>query len=150
MLTLILSGATVFSSAQSVVGSWKKTGEMLIAGNGKTSDAFKMLVKHMPCYANVVYIFSADGKMDEHAKDCAAYLQKQIANQMKNSRWKMAGDRLIMDVSDKSAPVLHGEYKVEFAGPNKMVWTFDYSENPNVPNIAKVKQMKTTYERTTE
>ena len=144
---MILSGVAAIANAQSIVGSWKKTDEVLTKENGRTSNSFNMLVKNMPCFANIVYIFSAGGKMDEQAKDCAPFLQKQVASQIKNSRWAMSGKKLIMDVADKSSPVQHAEYEVEFIGQNEMIWTFVYADNPGVPNITKAKQMKTTYIR---
>jgi hypothetical protein len=147
LLTVVFVSITAFSNAQSVVGSWKKTNEVMVKENGKTTDAFKLLVKNLPCFASIVYTFSADGKMSEQAKDCSIQLQKQIANQQKNVRWKMKGDRLVLDVSDASSPVKHGEYQIEFVGNNEMIWTFKYSENPGVPNFTKAKQMQTTYVR---
>jgi hypothetical protein len=147
LLTLVFVSIAAFSNAQSVVGSWKKTNEVMLKENGKTTDGFKLLVKNLPCFANIVYTFSADGKMSEQAKDCTIQLQKQIANQQKSVRWKMKGDKLVLDVSDASSPVKHGEYQIEFVGQDEMIWTFKYSENPGVPNIGKLRQMQTTYVR---
>jgi hypothetical protein len=147
MLIVVLSGITAFSNAQSIVGSWKKTDEVLTEKNGKTSNTFKMIAKRMPCYANIVYIFSAGGKMDERAKDCAAFLQKEVMVGLKNSRWSMTGNKLIMEMSSTAYPVSRAEYKVEFVGSNKMIWTFDYAQNKEFEKITKAEQMKTTYER---
>jgi len=86
-------------------------------------------------------------KNDEQAKDCAVALQKQIAAQLRVSRWKMTGNKLIIDVADPTAPAKHAEYQVEFVGSNEMRWTFNYADNPGVPNVTKAKQMQTTYTR---
>ena len=106
-----------------------------------------MLVKSMPCFAGIIYTFSADGKMSEQAKGCSVALQKQITGQLRGARWKMAGNKLIIDATDAASPVKHAEYKVEFIGNNEMKWTFTYAENPGVPNITRAKQMQTTYTR---
>ncbi len=147
LLALAFVSIAAFANAQGIVGSWKKKDEVLTKGNGKTSNTFKMMIKNMPCFANIVYTFSAGGKMSEQAKDCAVPLQKQITGQTENSRWKMAGDKLIIDVSDATSPVKHAEYKIEFVGRDEMIWTFNYGENPGVPNFTKAKQMQTTYVR---
>jgi len=147
LLTLAFVSITAFSDAQSVVGSWKKKEDILTKENGKTVSTLKMLVKNMPCFANIIYTFTADGKMSEQAKDCTIALQKQIAGQLKASRWKMAGNKLIIDVADATSPVKHAEYQIEFIGSNEMRWTFNYAENPGVPNITRARQMQTTYTR---
>ena len=146
-LTMAFVSIAAFANAQTVVGSWKKKSEVMLKENGKTTDAFKLLVKNLPCFASIVYTFSADGKMSEQAKDCTVQLQKQVADGLKSARWKMKGSKLIIDVSDPNSPVKHGEYQIEFVGKDEMIWTFKYSENPGVPNIGKVRQMQTTYVR---
>jgi len=85
--------------------------------------------------------------MDEKAKGCNAALQKQVDAEVKNTHWKMVRNKVIMGLSDKTSPVIHVEYIVEFTGANQMTWTFIYAENPGVPNVTKAKQMKTTYKR---
>jgi hypothetical protein len=147
LLALVFVSTVAFANAQGVVGSWKKKDEVLTKENGKTSNTFKMMIKNMPCFANIVYTFSAGGKMSEQAKDCAIPLQKQITGQTEKSRWKMTGDKLIIDVSDATSPVKQAEYQIEFVGKDEMIWTFKYAENPGVPNITKAKQMQTTYVR---
>jgi hypothetical protein len=149
VLTVILSGITLFSHAQGLIGSWKKTDEIVLKKNGKTASTFKMLVKNIPCFADIVYTFSAGGKMSERVKDCEI-LQKRIGSQLENSHWKMTGDKLTIDVFDKTSPVKHAEYQIELVGKDEMIWTFKYSENPGVPNITNAEQMKTTYIRTIE
>jgi len=147
LLAAALSAFFAASNAQSIVGSWKKTDEILTGANGKTKSTFQTIVKRMPCFADIIYTFSAGGKMAEKAGSCNMVLQKQVDAETKNTHWKMVGNKAILDVSDKTSPVIHAEYIVEFAGPNEMTWTFIYAENPGVPNITKAKQMKTTYKR---
>jgi len=146
-LITALLGSFEIAKAQSIVGSWKKTDEILTGANGKAKSMFQMIVKRMPCFADIVYTFLANGKMDEKTSGCSPVLQKQVDAEVKNTHWKMAGDKVIMDVSDKASPVINAEYRVEFFGPNEMTWTLIYAENPGVPNITKARQMKTTYKR---
>ncbi len=147
LLTLVFASIAAFVNAQGVVGSWKKKDEMLTKANGKTTNTYNMMIKSMPCFANIIYTFSADGKMDEQATGCAVPLQKQIATSLKNARWKTTGGQLIVDVSDANALVKHAVYRIQFIGKDEMIWTFIYSENPGVSNITKAKQMQTTYVR---
>jgi len=147
LLIAALLGFSKASNAQSIVGSWKKTDETVTGSNGKTKSTFQMIVKSMPCFADIIYTFSAGGKMNEKAGDCSMVLQNQVDAEAKSTHWKLVGNKVIMDLSDKTSPVIHAEYIVEFAGPNEMTWTFIYAENPGVPNITKAKQMKTTYKR---
>ncbi|MGZ3749798.1 MAG: hypothetical protein ACXVJD_01365 [Mucilaginibacter sp.] len=147
LITLVFAGIAAFASAQDVVGSWKKKDEVLTKGNGKTTNTFSMMIKSMPCFANIIYTFSADGKMGEQAPGCAVPLQKQIATTLKNAHWKTTGDKLIVDVSEANALVKHAVYRIQFVGKDEMIWTFIYSENPGVSNISKAKQMQTTYVR---
>lgn len=146
-LTFLFTAITLFSNAQGIIGSWKKKDEVLTKENGKTKSTFEMLVKNMPCFANIVYTFYSGGKMDEQANGCAVPLQAQIKGTLKNSHWKVAGGKLTIDVADKGALAKHAEYQIEFVGADKMVWTFNYAENPGVPNFTKAKQMRTTYAR---
>ncbi|MGZ3750398.1 MAG: hypothetical protein ACXVB0_12795 [Mucilaginibacter sp.] len=145
LLIIVFAAIGRYSNAQDIVGSWKKTDEVLLKANGKTTNTFKMMVKNMPCFASIVYTFSAGGKMTEQAKECSIVLQKQIAGVLPNSRWKISGGKLIIDVSDANSPVKHAMYQIEFVGNSEMVWTFNYSENPTVPNFTKAKQMQTRY-----
>ena len=146
LLIIAFLGTTACADGQAVVGSWKKKDEILTKQNGKTVSTLAMMLKNMPCFANIVYSFSGDGKMSEQAKDCAVALQKQIAAQIQGARWKMAGNKLIIN-ADATSPVKHAEYHIEFVGSNEMRWTFIYAENPGVPNITRAKQMQTTYIR---
>jgi hypothetical protein len=146
-LTGLLCALAGLSNAQTVAGSWKKTDEVLMKANGKASSTFKMMLRNMPCFGNIVYIFSNDGKMDEQAKGCSVELQKQIAGQLQSASWKMNGGKLLIDVADKAALAKHAEYQVEFIGKDKMIWTFNYADNPGVPNVTRAKQIQTTYVR---
>ena len=146
LLSILFACTATISSAQSIIGSWKKTDEMLVKENGETKSTYKTMLKNMPCFATIVYSFLAGGKMDETAKDCAAPVQKLVGD-LKNARWKVTGNKLIIDVADKNALVKHAVYQIDFNGHNEMIWTFIYADNPGTPNVTRAKKMQTTYVR---
>lgn len=147
LLLLVFSSISALSNGQSIVGSWKKTGERLTKKDGKTTSSFNMIVKAMPCFANIVYTFSAGGKIKEQSADCAPSMMKSIGKELENSNWKLNGDQLTLQAVGAASPVKIAKYKVTFAGSDTMIWTFIYADNPGVPNITKAKQMQTTYKR---
>jgi len=99
LLLLVFSGISALSNAQSVIGSWKKTGETLTKKDGRTVSSFSMIVKEMPCFANIIYTFSANGKINEQSADCAASLMKSVGRGLENSNWKVNGDQLTLQAS---------------------------------------------------
>jgi len=147
LLTLVLASTATILNAQSILGSWKKTDEVLIKEDGIKKSTYKMMLKNMPCFQTIVYSFLAGGKMDETAKDCAAPVQKLVAGDLTNARWKITGNKLIIDVAGKNALVKHAVYQIDFNSNNEMIWTFIYADNPGVPNATRAKQMQTTYVR---
>src|SRR5258707_14047163 len=114
LLAAVFLVTATISNAQSVTGSWIKTNEVLVRQGGKTVSTLQMLVKNMPCFADIIYSFAADGKMSENAKNCSPLLQKQIAGSLENARWKFTGNKLFIDSPGGASPVKHAEYRVQF------------------------------------
>lgn len=50
-------------SAQNIVGSWKRTAIVTTYVDGKTTDEMSAIIKEMPCTANIVYVFEANGNL---------------------------------------------------------------------------------------
>ena len=48
-------------SAQNIVGTWKRTAIITTYSDGKTTDDMAALTKEMPCTAEIVYVFDANG-----------------------------------------------------------------------------------------
>ena len=99
----------------------------------------------MPCFAGIVYTFSAGGKIKEDASGCPVMIQKTTASTDQQTTWKQTGDKMTMDYGN--APAMHRLFHIRFIGNNEMVWTFIYAENPGTPNPSKAKEMTTTYHR---
>lgn len=85
---LIFALASSSLSAQSVVGSWRRTAIITTYENGKSVDEMALLTKEMPCIADIVYVFEANGNLTMRVpKGCPipAVL----------STWKLNGTTLI-------------------------------------------------------
>lgn len=50
-------------SAQNIVGSWKRTAIITTYADGKTTDEMSEITKAMPCTAEIVYVFEANGNL---------------------------------------------------------------------------------------
>ena len=133
-LALTISmAANAVAHAQPITGSWIKTDEQVTHKNGKIASTFKMLVKSMPCFAEIIYRFSSGGKMSEQS--------------LNGSHWKISGNQLTIDAADDGSPVKHAKYQITFVGDDEMIWVFHYSENPGAPNMTGVTEMRSTYKR---
>lgn len=144
--TLLIS-TTITCAAQSIAGSWLKTDEVVIHPDGKTVRVFDKLTKIAPCLKTVVYSFSKDGKLTEDASHCKPEYQKIATSSLLGAGWSMSGDKVTLTVADKTLPYSHMIFHVRKDGSDKMVWTFVYAENPDIPSLNKAKEMITTYER---
>jgi hypothetical protein len=60
---LVFALASSSLSAQSVVGSWRRTAIITTYENGKSVDEMALLTKEMPCTADIVYVFEANGNL---------------------------------------------------------------------------------------
>ena len=146
VVALLAAGAT-HCSAQTIKGSWIKTDEAIVHQDGKTVQTFLKMTKAVPCLKTVVYTFSSDGKLSEDASHCKPEFQKIAQTTLRGAGWTMNGDKVILTVADKTSPYSRMIFRVRTTGNDKMVWTFVYAENPDIPNLTNAKEMITTYER---
>lgn len=112
-------------SAQSIVGEWKRTAIVTTYADGKTTDDMAELTKAMPCTADIVYVFEANGNLSMRVpKGCPipAVL----------STWKLNGSTLTTRMKD-----LTNTDQVSISG-NTMTTTHAYSpQEKYVPKGAK-------------
>lgn len=91
LLTLLAINHSL--SAQSIVGAWKRTAIITTYSDGKTTDDMAELTKAMPCTADIVYVFEANGNLSMRVpKGCPipAVL----------STWKLNGSSLTTSLKD--------------------------------------------------
>ena len=50
-------------SAQNVVGAWKRTAIVTTYVDGQTTGEMSEITKEMPCTADIVYVFEANGNL---------------------------------------------------------------------------------------
>jgi hypothetical protein len=88
LFTLFIATAMTHSlSAQNIVGQWKRSAILTVYADGKTVDELPELTKTMPCTADIVYVFEANGNLTMRVpKGCPipAVL----------STWKLSGSTL--------------------------------------------------------
>ena len=134
LITLLAVLAINYSlSAQSIVGTWKRTAIITTYSDGKTTDDMAALTKAMPCTADIVYVFEANGNLSMRVpKGCPipAVL----------STWKLNGSTLTTSMKD-----LTNTDQVSISG-NTMTTTHAYSpQDKYVPKGAQ--SMKIIYKR---
>ncbi|MBS1597030.1 MAG: hypothetical protein JST75_02310 [Bacteroidetes bacterium] len=131
--------------AQTMVGNWKKTAQVLVLANGQKTDSYKMLCKSQPCYANIVYSFMSDGNMREDASGCSDEIKKIVATTVPKGSWKMRNNIVTITTSDNSIPP--AKYQIDFSG-DTMTWNFNYDDNPSIPNFkGRSKSMQIVYKK---
>ncbi|AYQ34870.1 lipocalin family protein [Runella sp. SP2] len=123
LLTLLAINHSL--SAQSIVGAWKRTAIITTYSDGKTTDDMAELTKAMPCTADIVYVFEANGNLSMRVpKGCPipAVL----------STWKLNGSTLTTSMKD-----LTNTDQVSISG-NTMTTTHVYSpQDKYVPKGTK-------------
>ena len=130
------------SFAQTPVGNWKRISMIEENAQSKKSDVHKLMIQQMPCTENIIYIFSANGKMIHKAKDCAAAIKKSIETAAQKSTWVMKGNT--MYTSYEGDKTLNTKCTVTYSG-NKMIMKYNYE--PGDFNPAKSKSLTVVYQR---
>ncbi|MFN8358018.1 MAG: hypothetical protein U0Y10_26385 [Spirosomataceae bacterium] len=112
-------------SAQNIVGSWKRTAIVTTYIDGKTTDEMSVITKEMPCTADIVYVFEANGNLTMRVpKGCP--IPAVV------STWKTNGSTLTTSMKGFSTTD-----QVSVSG-NTMTTTHDYSpKDKYVPKGAK-------------
>jgi hypothetical protein len=131
LLALIVVNSSLL--AQNIVGLWKRTAIITTYENGKAIDEMTELTKEMPCTADIVYVFEANGNLTMHVpKGCPipAVL----------STWKLSGSTLTTSMKGFTTTD-----QVSVSG-STMTTTHEYSpQEKYVPKGAKT--LKVVYKK---
>lgn len=141
--TIFLIVVLVFSaqlSAQSITGSWKRTGNETEDIGGKKTDLQKIMLQSSPCIAGIKYMFDANGK---HTVKAPANCLEGI-EEMSKATWTMQGKKLI--ITTITNPVTITDYTLAFTG-NTMVMTHLYTEAERKKYGIKTNKITITYQR---
>jgi Lipocalin-like domain len=127
-------------SAQSITGTWKRTGNMLEDVDGKKTELQKIMLQSSPCIASIKYMFTANGK---HTVQAPANCMSGI-EEMSKATWKMQGKKLIITTINN--PVSTTDYTLVFTG-NTMVMTHLYTDAERKQSGIKTNKIIITYQR---
>lgn len=145
ILTLMVANE---AKAQSIVGRWKRVSYIITGADGKQQNIDAMLRRTIPCSADYVYVFSADGTLKTDISACDAAQVKRVESMIeamnRKSRWKQVGNKVIASTTDGSIP--SSVHSVTFSG-NTMTWQFSFANNPETPNPTNAKAMTFLYKR---
>jgi hypothetical protein len=127
-------------SAQSITGTWKRTGNMLEDIDGKKTDLQKIMLQSSPCIASIKYMFTANGK---HTVQAPANCMEGI-EEMSKATWKMQGKKLT--ISPIANPASATDYMLVFTG-NTMIMTHLYITTERKKSGIKTNKIIITYQR---
>lgn len=127
-------------SAQSIIGTWKRTGNLMEDIGGKKTDLQKIMLQSSPCIATIKYMFDANGK---HTVKAPANCMEGI-EEMSKANWKMQGKKLI--ITTIANPITVTDYTLAFTG-NTMIMTHLYSEAERKQYSIKTNKIIITYQR---
>jgi uncharacterized membrane protein len=98
-LLLVAIMVSYAMQAQTIVGSWKCLGNVLVNADGTKQDLWKNITGALACAADMQYVFDANGKHYIKAdKKCA------IIAKMGNADWSQSGKIITLtSTSDKQA-----------------------------------------------
>ncbi|MFC4261876.1 hypothetical protein ACFOWM_03220 [Ferruginibacter yonginensis] len=125
--------------AQTIVGKWKCIGNQLINDNNKITDLQKQLEATMPCAANTIYIFEANGKQyTQSTSECKAIDAVGAVN------WSISGNTIY--IRKGTSKNFETSYTLLFQG-NKVVFTHDYTDAEKKKLHIKTKRIIITYQK---
>ncbi|WP_080054960.1 lipocalin-like domain-containing protein [Spirosoma aerolatum] len=143
--TLIALFSAAFRPAfDTITGTWKRTAMTLVESSGKSTDMNKMMETNMPCTKEMTYTFGNDGTMKTNVPDACGALKKTIESMNASGKWTMSGRKVVVTTTMKDIPP--STYDVAISG-NTMTWTFNYADNPKMPNPTKAQRMTIVYQR---
>ncbi|WP_338871978.1 lipocalin family protein [Spirosoma sp. SC4-14] len=127
-----------------IEGNWKRTSMTLTESNGKATDMMAMMTQTMPCTKDIIYAFKSGGFLESKVPEACGAMKKTIESMNANGKWALSGNRLIVTTSMKEIPP--ATYEISIKG-NTMTWTFNYTDNPKMPNPTHAKHMTIVYQR---
>lgn len=139
---LLLLFTVVTIQAQSIVGTWKRTANVLEYDNGTKQDLQKPMEESMPCVTTLRYVFEAGGK--HYLKGEPAC---QEAIRMGSAQWKMSGRTLVVKTTAKNSSLTdETTYTLTFRG-NSVVFEHVYTAAEKAKLGVNVKKISLTYQR---
>ena len=131
-------GFFLTSSAQTPIGKWKLTGNLLEKEKGTKVDLYKMLIKQKPCYSEVVYEYKDNGNLETHVpKGCMVY------KPLNPDHWVLKKNRLIVNSGNKG-PIDRAEYEISFQG-RTMILIRHYTPTEKQTYNSEVNELILTY-----
>ncbi|NID09923.1 hypothetical protein [Fibrivirga algicola] len=145
IFTLSALISSLSTSAQSVVGTWQRTGALITYKNGKTMDVQPMMEQSSPCTAKITYSFTAGGVQKTIVP--AGCLEQMSAQAVlfADARYTVSGSSIkVISPNPKMSPDV--TYGLTMTG-NTMTWVMNFDDFPAVPNPGKARSMTFTYKR---
>ena len=141
-LAAFLLAAIIPARSQSIVGSWKRTANILEKSDGSTTDMQKMLTKGRPCMADILYVFEADGRqLTRLPKGCELPGMDDIAD------YTISGATITLTSRGNKGPLgAIAAYTLAFKG-NTVTLTHVYTANEKATLHSKVAKLIMTYTR---
>lgn len=136
-------------NAQSPVGKWKLVSGVTESVTGKSTDIMKGDYEKEPCMAKVIYIFSADGKINTNADHCPESTRKTLEASDPAIKWETSGNKkIIISTKDNDIDPITYDLNIFFhtdLGKRVMTWVLIFGNDPDDRNPEKVKRLIFTY-----
>jgi hypothetical protein len=140
-LAILFLLSSFASPVQTIVGVWKRTGNILIMEDGTKKDMQKSLLKAMPCQAEIKYVFTAGGEQySESPKGCGA------SDDMSHATYKLSGKILTLTPKKELGIPFNPVYNVEFNG-DQLILSHEYTESERSALHSKAKKIIITYQK---
>jgi hypothetical protein len=145
MLLLIIS-----VNAQTPAGKWKLIEARIITVRGAI-NFLKEDYEKEPCLANVIYIFSEDGKIITNAESCPDSTRKSLEASNLAIKWETLGNaKITVSTKDKDIdPITYDlrVYTISYlnGGRKIMQWDLDFPDDPEDRNPDKAKKLYFVY-----
>lgn len=140
-------------NAQSPVGKWKLIIGVTETVAGKSTDLLKNSYEKEPCLKNVIYIFSADGKIITDADKCPDSTRKNLEASNLAIKWEISGNNKIK-ISTKDSDIDPVTYELTIGldehsiarGRRVMRWVLNFGDDPDISNPDEVVVLEFVYE----
>ena len=145
VIGIALFGISYSTTAQSIVGKWKRTAVLLTDVDGEVTDVQAMVEEEMPCTASIVYEFTGDGTQKTIIPADCLKAMKAMAKLYVDVKYSLTGNKLTVKAADMP-DFPDSVYLIKIQG-STMTWEFDYVNNPKYPNPTKAKHMSIVYKK---
>jgi len=138
-------------NAQSPVGKWKLVDGKIETITGKRIEFLKEDYEKEPCLANVVYTFSADGKIITKADNCADSTRKSLEASNLAIKWESSGNKkIIVSTKDKDIDPVTYDFEVFILphlnnGKRVMNWELKFDNDPEDRNPERARRLYFVY-----